>query len=112
LSAGPFNEANAISLDKLLQLVHNPTLSEHLLPVETPLDDIPAMAISGSDAARLRRGQSILALNPPICAAEAIICAKAGGKPVALGHVGAGEFRPVRIFNMPMGVTKADVDFA
>ncbi len=111
-AVGPFTQANAISLDKLEQLVHNPALSEHLLPVETPLDDIPAMAISGSDAARLRRGQPILARNRPECSPQAIVCARSGGMPVALGYIEAGEFRSVRVFNLPIGVVKADVDFA
>lgn len=109
---GPFDESNAISLDKLTEFVHNPVLMDHLLPVETPLDDIPAMAISGNDAARLRRGQAVLVRSGPVCDAESIICATSQGKPVALGHVEAGEFRPVRVFNLPVGVSKADVDYA
>ena len=31
-----------------------------LLPVETALDDIPALAVSPADAARLNRGQAAL----------------------------------------------------
>ncbi|MFZ5833864.1 MAG: tRNA pseudouridine(55) synthase TruB [Pseudomonadota bacterium] len=108
---GPFTEANAISLDMLEQLVHNPSLSEHLLPVETPLDDIPAMAITGSDAIRLKRGQPILARDGQFNPSDALICAKIHGKAVALGFVEAGEFRPVRIFNIPYGVIKSDVDY-
>jgi len=111
LQVGPFNESNAISLDKLEQLVHNPSLSAHLLPVETPLDDIPAMAITGSDATRLKRGQPILARNGQLHPSDALICARIHGKAVALGFVEAGEFRPVRIFNIPTGVSKSDVDY-
>lgn len=111
LKVGPFNEANAISLDKLEQLVHNPSLSEHLLPVETPLDDIPAMAITGSDATRLKRGQPILARNGQIYPSDTLICARIRGKALALGFVEAGEFTPVRIFNIPIGVMKSDVDY-
>ena len=111
LAVGPFTEANAISLEKLEQLVHNPSLSEHLLPVETPLDDIPAMAITGSDATRLKRGQTILARNGQFNPSDALICAKIHGKAVALGFIEAGEFRPVRIFNIPTGVMKSDVDY-
>ncbi len=111
LRVGPFSEANAISLEKLEQLVHNPSLSEHLLPVETPLDDIPAMAITGSDATRLKRGQPILARNGQFNPSDTLICAKIRGKAVALGFIEAGEFRPVRIFNVPIGVMKSDVDY-
>ena len=85
---------------------------DYLLPVETALDDIPALAISGNDAARLRRGQPILVRNGPVECADALCCAKSGGKLVALGHVDAGEFHPVRVFNLPVGVSKTDVDYA
>ena len=112
LKVGPFEESNSISLELLEQLVHNPSLSEHLLPVETPLDDIPAMAITGSDATRLLRGQPILARNGQLTPSDALICAKIRGKAVALGFVVEGEFRPVRIFNVPLGVIKSDVDYA
>lgn len=112
LQAGPFDESNAISLDILEQLVHNPSLSAHLLPVETPLDDIPAMAITGSDATRLKRGQAILARNGQYDPSDALICARIRGKAVALGFIEAGEFRPVRIFNIPTGVLKSDVDYS
>lgn len=112
LQVGPFVEANAISLELLEQLVHNPSLSEHLLPVETPLDDIPAMAITGNDATRLLRGQPILARNGQLTPSDALTCAKLSGKAVALGFVVEGEFRPVRIFNVPLGVIKSDVDYA
>jgi tRNA pseudouridine55 synthase len=111
LQAGPFNESNAISLDKIEQLVHNPSLSAYLLPVETPLDDIPALAITGSDATRLKRGLPILARNGQVNPSDAIICARIHGKAVALGFIEAGEFRPVRIFNIPSGVMKSDVDY-
>jgi hypothetical protein len=42
---------------------------------------------------------------------DAIICARIHGKAVALGFIEAGEFRPVRIFNIPSGVMKSDVDY-
>ena len=35
-------------------------LADALMPVETALDDIPALAVSGADAARLQRGQAVL----------------------------------------------------
>lgn len=57
---GPFGEAVAIPLDKLGALGHiapAPGLGAHLLPLETALDDIPALAVSGEDAARLKQGQ-------------------------------------------------------
>ncbi|HAD25134.1 MAG TPA: tRNA pseudouridine(55) synthase TruB [Alphaproteobacteria bacterium] len=109
---GAFCEKNAISLDKLEQLVHKPALSDFLLPVQTPLDDIPALAISGNDAGRLKRGQPILVRNGHELAEESLIYTTRRGQIVALGHVERGEFKPMRIFNLPMGVMTSDVDYS
>jgi tRNA pseudouridine55 synthase len=47
-AVGPFPEADAISLESLQSLRHSAAASEALLPVETALDDIPALALSES----------------------------------------------------------------
>jgi tRNA pseudouridine55 synthase len=49
----------AISLESLQSLRHSAAASEILLPVETALDDIPALALSESEASRLRSGQAV-----------------------------------------------------
>lgn len=64
---GAFGSDTAISLDFLEKLVHNPSfsvqqsLAEILLPLSTALDDIPALTVDSTDAARLRHGQAIQA---------------------------------------------------
>ena len=58
---GPFGAHNAISLEKLEELSHSAAHFEHLLVVETVLDDIPALAITAEQAQRVRQGRSILA---------------------------------------------------
>ena len=72
-----------------------------ILPVETALDGIPALAISGDDAARLKRGQSILIRggNAPIL--KGPIYATSRGVLVAIGEVERGEMHPIRVFNIP-----------
>ena len=50
IAVGPFDEKQAISLDKLESLRHSAPLLEHLLPVETVLDDIPALALTETEA--------------------------------------------------------------
>ncbi|MEL7028810.1 MAG: tRNA pseudouridine(55) synthase TruB [Pseudomonadota bacterium] len=57
---GPFDEDAAIGLDSLEKLSDNPALMGALRPVSTALDDIPALAVSGGEAQRLRRGQAIV----------------------------------------------------
>jgi len=105
LSVGPFVESQAISLDSLLALGHSAAAFEHLLPVETALDGIPALALSEGEARSLRRGQSVPllragdvdrldGLSPGIS-----VCAMANGKPVAVAKFDRGHLRPVRVFN-------------
>src|SRR5262249_10066166 len=58
---GPFGEERAVSLAMLEGLTPDrEALLAALEPVEIALRDIPALAISAADAARLRRGQSVL----------------------------------------------------
>ena len=104
-SVGPFDEENAISLEKLEQFSNSAdgygALMSAISPVETALDGIPALAVSGDDAARLKRGQSILIRggNAPIL--KGPIYATSRGVLVAIGEVERGEMHPIRVFNIP-----------
>jgi tRNA pseudouridine55 synthase len=103
---GPFNEMQAISLDKLTSLGHSPPPFEHLLPVETALDDIPALALTEAEADRLRCGQAVLPLRPTDRAFMLElgngqrIRATCGNKLVALAEIADGALRPVRVLNL------------
>ncbi|PKP76422.1 MAG: tRNA pseudouridine(55) synthase TruB [Alphaproteobacteria bacterium HGW-Alphaproteobacteria-3] len=100
---GPFREAAAIPLDKLCALGHiapAPGPRVHLLPLETALDDIPAMAVSGDDAARLRKGQGVLLRGRDAPILSGSVLATHRGDPVALTEYRQGELRPVRVFNL------------
>ena len=100
---GPFGEAQAIPLDKLLALGHiaadSSTLREHLLPIETALGDIPALALNGDDAARLKRGQGVLLRGRDAPILSGPVLATYRGDPVALTEYRKGELWPVRVFN-------------
>ena len=106
LAAGPFTEDQAIPLDSLETLGHSPDALKRLLPVETALDDIPALALSDAEARSLRSGQSV----PLLRAADGDrvrdlvpgtrVCAMAGGKPVAVARFEQGRLKPVRVFNL------------
>ena len=93
----------AISLDKLEALGHSPAASEHLLPVETALDDIPALAVTETEAARLRHGQPVPLATPahvPPLRRRCAVAPTAGSKLVASCRSMARLFRPVRVFNL------------
>jgi len=103
---GPFTEARAISLENLASLGHSPGPFGHLLPLETALDDIPALALTEAEATRLRCGQTVLPLRP---SDRALILelgegqrirATCGEKLVALAEIAAGALRPVRVMNL------------
>src|SRR5262249_58919372 len=59
LAVGRFRIEDAISLDKLEGVGHSPGRSATLRPVETALDDIPALAVTATDAQRLKHGQGV-----------------------------------------------------
>ncbi len=102
---GPFTETASISLAKLEELGHSAAgrdaLMGQLKPLETALDDIPALAISGDDAARLRRGQPVLIRGRDAPIIEGPAYATSRGRLVAVGEVDRGEMRPTRVFNLP-----------
>jgi len=104
---GPFGEDNAITLEKLEDLRHKAALPEALLPVETALDDIPALALTDEDAFRLAQGRSIVlvprqveALREKLSGSSRIVRAMAGSRLAALAEMRAGSLNPVRIFHL------------
>lgn len=113
-AVGPFTEEGGVPLDVLKDLSHKGAASERLRPVETALADIPALAINGEDAFKLRQGRPIVllphvieALRPKfiprtIAGQDASRAAVAlfEGKAVALGDVRAGKFKPTRVFQL------------
>jgi tRNA pseudouridine55 synthase len=94
--AGPFAESQAISLACLEELGHSARLAEALLPLETALDDIPALALDGADAAKLRHGQTI---KVSAGFSDGIVFATSGNRPVAMAQVHDGILKPLRVFN-------------
>ncbi|SLN19067.1 tRNA pseudouridine(55) synthase TruB [Oceanibacterium hippocampi] len=96
LKVGGFSEDRAISLDKLATMWQFPAPNEHLLPILTALDDIPALAITEPQADRLRHGQPVTVPG----AADGTVCVTTGGEPVALAEVDREKVRPLRVFNL------------
>jgi tRNA pseudouridine55 synthase len=98
-AVGPFREEAAISLSKLEDLGHNSRLLGALVPVATALDDIPALALTGTQADRLRHGQPVLLTRdaPP---SGTLVRAETGSKLVALVRSDGAALQPVRVFNL------------
>ncbi len=109
---GVFGETQAIPLDKWMELGHSAAAKDELLPVETALDDIPALAVTGNDATRLRNGQSILLRDEAVLGrvkaahpggtSDAVVLCSLKGRPVALCRFDRGALKPTRVFNIPL----------
>jgi tRNA pseudouridine55 synthase len=108
---GGFLEADSVPLETLRGFMHSPAAFEHLRPISTALDGIPALAVTGPDAVRLRSGNPILMrANLFARIADAfpeendlsgltVYLATGEGEPVALAELEQGELRPFRVFN-------------
>jgi len=69
-----------------------------LHPVAFVLGELPEIVLLPPDAARLRRGQSVLLRGNSAPAAAPIAHATLSGETVAIGEIERGEFHPRRIF--------------
>jgi tRNA pseudouridine55 synthase len=113
-SIGGFHEKDAVPLETLKGFMHSPAAFEHLRPIAAALDGIPALAVSGPDAVRLRSGNPIL-MRANLFARIAdsvsgndlqgltVFLKTADGEPVALAEIAEGELRPFRVFNFGTG---------
>ncbi len=113
---GRFIEANAIGLEKLQELAHTGASLETLLPVETALDDIPALAVTTEDVFRLKQGRPIVLVPRQVEALKArlvprviggedasrTVSAMSDGKIVALCELRAGRLNPTRVFHLDL----------
>jgi tRNA pseudouridine55 synthase len=102
---GPFGEDRAITLENLEDMSHKAALPEVLLPVETALDDIPALAVTAEDAFRLAQGRPIVLvprqvenLKARLTGGSRLVSAMDGDRLVALAEMRAGKLNPVRVF--------------
>jgi tRNA pseudouridine55 synthase len=105
-AVGPFTRKDAISLAKFEEMEH----SAALLPVETALDDIPALALTEQEASRLRNGQFLSFVSRPDVERlqkagidikdTGIALAVYKGKAIALIDVQGVEIKPHRILNV------------
>ena len=105
VSVGPFAEKTMILLEQLEALCHRAaageaSLADALMPVETALDDIPALAVSRADAARLARGQAVLLRGRDAPNFRGTVYVTVAGQLLALAEMDHGEIVPNRVFNL------------
>ncbi|PZU81467.1 MAG: tRNA pseudouridine(55) synthase TruB [Shinella sp.] len=101
----PFAEETMVPLAELVEFEKIEDRDERLAALDAFLIDtgealsgLPHVAITEDQAHRLRMGNPILlrGRNAPVSEADAFVTS--GGKLVAIGEIGEGEFRPRRVF--------------
>lgn len=109
LAVGNFTEETAISLDEFEKMVQNSAPDQVLMPVETALDDIPALAMTASEITRIKQGQTLRLLSKQdldrltvagIGQDSDLILAVGDNKPVALLEKDGVALYPVKVFNL------------
>jgi tRNA pseudouridine55 synthase len=100
LVVGPFDDAVMIGPDRLAETGEGgmTALDNLLKPVAFVLGELPEIAVLPPDAARLRRGQSVLLRGNSGPVAAPLAHATSAGETVAIGEIERGEFHPRRIF--------------
>ena len=111
---GRFEESRSITLEKLAEFIHKGCGLEAMLPVETALDDIPALAVTEEDAFRLKQGRPIVLVPRQVEALRArlvprtvagqdasrVVLATVSGRATALCEYRAGRLNPTRVFHL------------
>ena len=109
LAVGNFTENTSISLDAFEKMMQSADPDQVLLPVETVLDDIPALAMTAAEVGRIKQGQTLKFLSRQDIDRFAVagiddmtnlILAVGDNKPLALLEKNGIELHPVKVFNL------------
>lgn len=109
IEVGTFHIKDVISLDKFENFDHS-ALSKILLPVETMLDDIPALFLKEQEAIRLKQGQRLSFIAKPDFERLKIIglgipetreaLVKLHDTPIGIVDIKGPNIQPRKIFNL------------
>ena len=104
LSVGRFTEAQAISLDAVVEHQHSLAQSLPVLPIDSAVDELPAFDLTSAETARLRCGQRVM-LHPGVRARidrldeGTVVAAYHARRLVALAKTESGGLRPSRVIH-------------
>ena len=110
LSVGNFQEKDTIFIDFSKEIIHSPSILDKILPLETVLDDIPALVLNETEARQIKQGQKLelnslenidhfFKKNPNYHEFEKIY-AMENNDPIALIKIYDGIVKPARIINL------------
>ncbi|MEM6711533.1 MAG: tRNA pseudouridine(55) synthase TruB [Pseudomonadota bacterium] len=94
---GPFDEHSTVTLDQI-EALEGPEARDALLaPMAQALNALHEIPVRAGDAAKLRRGMSLLVRGPQAPAHGEEAYAMDGDELVAIGHIDYGKFLPKRV---------------
>ena len=110
LSVGNFEEKDTILIDFTKEIIHSPMIFNKILPIETVLDDIPALVLNKTEARQIKQGQKLelnslenidhfFKKNPNYNKFEKIYAVE-NNDPIALITIYEGIVKPARIINL------------
>ena len=109
-SVGALILENAISLDFFKEMPDNTAIEDVVLPLETVLDDIPALALRDQEASRLKHGNALSFIARPdmdrlkqigiIPSETSTALATYEGRPLALVQVDGPDIKALRVLNL------------
>ena len=91
------SEKNIISLDNLIELVHIGNHFKMVQPIESVLDDIPAVYLNKEDTKKFRSGQMLNIFESSSKVNKLLVLDK---EVVGIGKVEEGTLVPIRMFNI------------
>ena len=91
------SEKNIISLDNLIELVHIGNHFKMVQPIESVLDDIPAVYLNKEDTKKFRNGQMLNIFESSSKINKLLVLDK---EVVGIGKVEEGTLVPIRMFNI------------
>ncbi len=107
---GHFSLTHAMGWDAFTACESSAVIAKHLLPTETALDDIPALAATGQEAWRLGHGQTVLLSAAPDTlpapdgrrkvSGDGEVAVFSEGRLVAIATISGRFLNPLRGFNL------------
>jgi tRNA pseudouridine55 synthase len=105
-AVGRFTEAHAIPLESVVESRDSKHCCDHLLPIETALEDLPSVALVEAEGARLRCGQRVAPSDAETrerlgrLAEGTVISAWQNASLIAVARIEGGSLRPLRVINI------------
>lgn len=100
IELGQFHISKAISLEKLIELCNVSSIEQALYPLDTTLDDIPAIPLTDEDDKRIQHGNAIQLKEESLASKDMIQLLNPMGKLSAIAYSSTEKIFPKKVFNL------------